>query len=52
LRKSSLVDVGLDLIGGFLSQIAIILGWKIIACNSKQATGINWNKSSQDNTQS
>lgn len=42
LRKSSLADVGLDLIGVFLSQIAIILRWKIIAYNSKQATGTNW----------
>jgi VanZ family protein len=35
-RKASLVDVGLDLIGGFLSQIAMTLRGKVIAINSRR----------------
>jgi VanZ family protein len=35
-RKASLVGVGLDLIGGFLSQIAMILRGKVTAINNRR----------------
>jgi len=41
LRKSSLADVGLDLIGVILSQIAVINICKFIAHNSKKAIDTN-----------
>lgn len=41
LRKSSLADVGLDLIGVILSQVAVINIYEFITHNSKQAMDTN-----------